>query len=100
MGSAWDSCTRVGRRDARVWQPLVTLVSVPVKTILSRFCRCTRTSASHLARRPRMRSLLLFTLVIFACGQVAAQAQDRKFPYQAIVEIDGEYVRSGPGPSF
>lgn len=47
-----------------------------------------------------MRSLLLSTFVIFACGHVAAEAQDRKFPYQALVEVDGEYVRSGPGPSF
>lgn len=47
-----------------------------------------------------MRSLLLSTFVLIACGHVALNAQDRKFPYQAIVEIDGEYVRSGPGPSF
>ena len=47
-----------------------------------------------------MRSLLCAVLVIVVCGHVAVQAQDRKFPYQAIVETDGEYVRSGPGPSF
>ena len=29
-----------------------------------------------------------------------ALAQDRKFPYEAIVDLDGEYVRSGPGPTF
>ena len=31
---------------------------------------------------------------------LVAGAEDRKYPYQAIVEIDGEYVRSGPGQSF
>jgi hypothetical protein len=34
------------------------------------------------------------------CHQFALQADDRKYPYQAIVELEGEYVRSGPGPSF
>ena len=29
-----------------------------------------------------------------------ATAQDRKFPYEAVVDLDGEYVRSGPGPNF
>jgi hypothetical protein len=47
-----------------------------------------------------MRSLLLITLCFIACTQSTVHGQDRKFPYQAIVEIDGEYVRSGPGPSF
>jgi len=26
--------------------------------------------------------------------------QDRQFPYSALVEVDGEYVRSGPGPKY
>lgn len=47
-----------------------------------------------------MRSLFIAALLIIACQQVSAQAQDRKFPYEAIVEVDGEYIRSGPGPSF
>lgn len=47
-----------------------------------------------------MRSLFIASLLIIACQQVVAQAQDRKFPYEAIVEVDGEYIRSGPGPSF
>ena len=47
-----------------------------------------------------MRSLMLTAFCVFACCQIVAQAEDRKFPYQAIVEIEGEYVRSGPGPSF
>lgn len=47
-----------------------------------------------------MRSLISAVALIVICHQFAAQADDRKYPYQAIVEIDGEYVRSGPGPSF
>jgi len=47
-----------------------------------------------------MRSLFIASLLIIACQQVVAQAQDRKFPYEAIIEVDGEYIRSGPGPSF
>ena len=47
-----------------------------------------------------MRSMLFAAVVITASSFVAAEAQDRKFPYQAIVEIDEEYVRSGPGTTF
>lgn len=47
-----------------------------------------------------MRSLFFTALVITLGGSLVAQAEDRKYPYQAIVEVDGEYVRSGPGPSF
>jgi hypothetical protein len=43
---------------------------------------------------------MIVGLMIVACNHQAVQGQDRKFPYQAIVETDGEYVRSGPGPSF
>lgn len=37
-------------------------------------------------------------IVVFCCAVLGAE--ERKFPYQAIVETDGEYVRSGPGPNF
>ncbi len=47
-----------------------------------------------------MRSLIFAAAFIVICHQFAAQADDRKYPYQAIVELEGEYVRSGPGPSF
>lgn len=43
---------------------------------------------------------LLFALALVACGPIVVHGQERKFPYEAIVEVDGEYVRSGPGPSF
>jgi uncharacterized protein YraI len=45
-----------------------------------------------------MRSSYFVALAIIVCSSV--HAQERKFPYQAIVEVEGEYVRSGPGPSF
>lgn len=45
-----------------------------------------------------MRSLILALMLL--AGAVSADAQERKFPYQALVEVDGEFVRSGPGPSF
>jgi len=47
-----------------------------------------------------MRFRLFAALVIVASGHFTAQAEDRKFPYQAIVEIDGEYVRSGNGLNY
>ena len=43
--------------------------------------------------------LLLIGFASMANGLVAAAADDRKFPYEAIVDAeDGENVRSGPGP--
>ena len=39
------------------------------------------------------------TVIVVLCCAVLG-AEERKFPYQAIVETDGEYVRSGPGPNF
>lgn len=52
-----------------------------------------------------MRSILVAALVsmlLFSAGPCAdfAAAQEKQFPYEAIVEVDGEYVRSGPGPTF
>ena len=48
-----------------------------------------------------MRFLLLIAgAALFANGMVV-RAEDRKFPYEAIVEAeDGENVRSGPGPKY
>lgn len=46
-----------------------------------------------------MRSWMFAAAVIVFCLPSALQADDRTYPYQAIVEVD-EYVRSGPGPSF
>ena len=48
-----------------------------------------------------MRLLLLIAgAALFANGLVVL-AEDRKFPYEAIVEVeDGENVRSGPGPKY
>lgn len=46
-----------------------------------------------------MRSRLFAALIIVVSHHVVTQAQEPKV-YQAIVEIDGEYVRSGPGPNF
>jgi hypothetical protein len=48
-----------------------------------------------------MRFLMLFAgAALFANGMVV-RADDRKFPYEAIVEAeDGENVRSGPGPKY
>ena len=39
-------------------------------------------------------------LVLVSNFVAPIQAQDRKFPYEAVVDGDGEYVRSGPGPNF
>lgn len=39
-------------------------------------------------------------LVFVSHFTARATAQDRKFPYEAVVDLDGEYVRSGPGPNF
>ena len=47
-----------------------------------------------------MRFPFLTALVIVVISQAVVQAEDRKLPYQAIVEADGEYIRSGPGPNF
>ena len=45
--------------------------------------------------------LLLIGFASMANGLVAAAADDRKFPYEAIVDAeDGENVRSGPGPKY
>jgi uncharacterized protein YgiM (DUF1202 family) len=47
----------------------------------------------------RMRCLgpLLIGLVLFP---EPASAQDRRFPYDAVVDADEEFVRSGPGPKY
>jgi len=45
-----------------------------------------------------MRSHLLAVLVVL--GGLAAEAQERKFPYEALVELEDEFVRSGPGSTF
>lgn len=42
----------------------------------------------------------IVTSIMLVVGCAIAGAEERKFPYQAIVEADGEYVRSGPGPNF
>lgn len=49
-----------------------------------------------------MRSPWFAALCLILVGSLTApaEAQDRKFPYEAVISIDGEYVRSGPGPSF
>ena len=39
-------------------------------------------------------------LVLVGICVAPVQAQDRKFPYEAVVDLDSEYVRSGPGPNF
>ncbi|MBM4077928.1 MAG: hypothetical protein FJ267_20050, partial [Planctomycetes bacterium] len=48
-------------------------------------------------RFPKLSTATLF--VISCCGFLSA-AQERQLPYDAIVETEGEYVRSGPGPTF
>ena len=49
-----------------------------------------------------MRSHRFVALCLFAfCSLVfPLEAQDRKPPYEAVIESDGEYIRSGPGPNF
>ena len=49
-----------------------------------------------------MRSPWFAALCLVLVGNFVApvQAQDRKFPYEAVVDLDSEYVRSGPGPNF
>jgi len=49
-----------------------------------------------------MRSHRFVALCLFAfCSLVVPlEAQDRKPPYEAVIESDGEYIRSGPGPNF
>ncbi len=49
-----------------------------------------------------MRSPWFAALCLVLVGHCVApvQAQDRKFPYEGVIDIDGEYVRSGPGPTF
>ena len=39
-------------------------------------------------------------LVLVSQFVTSVQAQDRKFPYEAVIDVEGEYVRSGPGPGF
>ena len=39
-------------------------------------------------------------LVLVLISTQVVQAQERKYPYEAIVEVEGEYVRSGPALSF
>lgn len=36
----------------------------------------------------------------FAVTSPVAWGQERKFPYEAIVDLDAEYVRCGPGPKY
>ncbi len=48
--------------------------------------------------RPALFVALCLTVASHFTG--LAIAQDRKFPYEAVVDLDGEYVRSGPGPNF
>ena len=49
-----------------------------------------------------MRSPWFAALCLILVGICVApvQSQDRKFPYEAVVDVEGEYVRSGPGPNF
>ena len=49
-----------------------------------------------------MRSPWFAALCLVLVGNFVApvQAQDRKFPYEAVIDVDGEYVRSGPGPNY
>lgn len=44
--------------------------------------------------------LALMGLGISGFLPASAVAQDRKFPYEAIVDVDSEYVRCGPGPKY
>ncbi len=44
------------------------------------------------------RGLCLAVAVVFAAS--SALAQEKKFPYEAIVDLDAEYVRCGPGPKY
>lgn len=48
-----------------------------------------------------MRTQLLIAAAMLLAGAIVVRAADRKFPYEAIVNVeDGEYVRSGPGPKY
>ena len=48
-----------------------------------------------------MRFLLLIAGAALFANGVVVRAEDRKFPYEAIVETEnGENVRSGPGPKY
>ena len=48
-----------------------------------------------------MRFLLLIAGAALLANGMVVRAEDRKFPYEAIVEVeDGENVRSGPGPKY
>lgn len=55
--------------------------------------------ASSYLRAPAMR-LTLLTLCLVGLGWAGAHAQDRKFPYEAVVDLDDEPVRCGPGPKY
>ncbi len=44
--------------------------------------------------------LALLGLGLSGILPATAAAQDRKFPYEAIVDVDSEYVRCGPGPKY
>jgi hypothetical protein len=39
-------------------------------------------------------------LCLLGLGLAGAEAQDRKFPYEAVVDLDEELVRCGPGPKY
>lgn len=39
-------------------------------------------------------------LCLLGLGLPCADAQDRKFPYEAVVDVDEELVRCGPGPKY
>ena len=52
-----------------------------------------------------MRTFILFILfsamMLILSDGIVVRASDRKFPYEAIVNVeDGEFVRSGPGPKY
>jgi hypothetical protein len=45
-------------------------------------------------------SLAVLTLLTFSAANSSASGQERGFPYQAVIETDGEFARSGPGPKY
>ena len=48
-----------------------------------------------------MRFFYLMTAVAWFASGMVAEAADRKFPYEAMVDVEeGENVRSGPGPKY
>jgi hypothetical protein len=48
------------------------------------------------------RSMRSFALAVclMGLGMAGAEAQDRKFPYDAVVDVDEELARCGPGPKY